>query len=246
MDSVINSIKVRLYDNYLTDDPNDYSAKVISERTVGISEISRTAVNRAKAPTTVEALEHNVNIFLKEMAFQLMNGYAVNTGYFTAVAQVRGVFNGKTENFDPQKHSILFRFNQGETLRREIPNVNVQVLGVGESGIVISHVVDKKTGSVNDLMTPGGTLKIKGGKLKIVGENPNVGVFFEDEKGAAIKVEARDLIVNNPSELIVEIPALAPGKYQLVICNQYTVSATLLKEPRTAVFEKVLTVEPPK
>jgi hypothetical protein len=31
-------------------------------------------------------------------------------------------------------------------------------------------------------ITPHGTLKIKGGKLKIAGDNPEIGVWFEDEK----------------------------------------------------------------
>jgi len=242
MDSVKNNIKVRLFENFLTDDPNDLTARVVSERTLGIGEIARTAVNRAKAPTTVEALEHNVNIFLREMAFQLMNGFAINTGFFTASAQVRGVFGNRAERFNPQKHAVLFRFNQGETLRRQLPNINVEVLGMGETAIMISHVVDKKTGSVNDLITPGGVLKIRGGRLKIVGDNPEVGVHFEDEAGNSYKVEERDLIVNNPSQLMVQVPALPAGRYQLVIRNQYAVGA-MLREPRTTVYERVLTVE---
>ena len=112
---------------------------------------------------------------------------------------------------------------------------------MGESGIVISHVVDTKTGSVNDLLTPGGTLKIKGGKLKIAGDNPQVGVSFENESGNAIRVEERDVVVNNPSELIVQIPTLPAGKYQLVISTQYAISS-ILKEPRTCVFDKIFTV----
>jgi hypothetical protein len=241
MEDILHKIRVYLYENFLTDNPNDYSAKVVSERTLNIAEICRAAVRRGGAPSTAEAMEHNASLFLKEMAYQLMDGYSVNTGWFTANAQVRGVFDAKTETFDPAKHSVLFRFNQGELLRREIPGVKVQVLGVGESGIVISHVVDSKTGSVNDLLTPGGTLKIKGGKMKIAGDDPQVGVWFEYETGEAELVAPRDLIVNNPSELIVQIPPLAAGRYQLAIRTQYAVGA-LLKEPRTAVFDKTLTI----
>jgi hypothetical protein len=170
-----------------------------------------------------------------------MDGYAVNTGYFTANAQVRGVFNSRSETFNPDKHSILFRFNQGETMRREIPAIQVQVMGLGESGITISHVVDSKTGSVNDLLTPGGTLKIKGGKLKIAGDHPLVGVFFENAAEQTTQVAPNDIVVNNPSELIVQIPALSAGAYKLLIRSQYS-GAAMLKEPRTCVYEKTLTV----
>jgi len=238
---VLHRIKVNLYENLLTENPNDYSAKVISERTLNTKEICQTAIKRGGAASTAEAMEHNVNLFLKEMAYQLMDGYSINTGYFTANAQVRGVFDSSKETFNPEKHSILFRFNQGDILRKEIPNVTVQIMGVGDSGIVISHVVDSKTGSVNDLITPIGTLKIKGGKLKIAGDNPDIGVYFEDQYNNRYKVEENDIIVNNPSELIVMIPSLPAGSYKLVVNTQYAVSS-LLKEPRTVVFDKILTV----
>jgi hypothetical protein len=240
MENVLHRIRVNLYENFLTDNPNDYSAKVISERSLNVKEICKTAVKRGGAATTAEAMEHNVMLFLKEMTYQLMDGYSVNTGYFTANAQVRGVFDNAKETFDLKKHSLLFRFNQGELLRKEIPNVAVQVMGIGDNSILISHVIDSKTGSVNDLITCGGTLKIKGGKLKITGDNPQIGIYFENKAGMSVKVEENDIIVNNPSELIVVVPTLKKGSYQLVIRNQYSLGA-ILKEPRTGIFEKILT-----
>jgi len=243
MENVFHKIKVNLYENFLTENPDDFSAKVISERTLTTREICKIAVNRGNAPSSAEAMEHNVMLFLKEMAYQLMDGYGVNTGYFTANAQVRVVFNNRNEAFNPNKHSVLFRFNQGALMRKEVPNIRVQVMGVGDTGIVISHVVDSKTGSVNDLITPGGALKIKGGKLKIAGEQPEVGVFFEDDDGNSTQVDLRDIIVNKPAELIVHIPPLTPGTYRLAIRTQFSGSSAPLKYARTNVYEKILTVE---
>ena len=64
MDNVLHKIKVNLYENFLTENPNDYSAKVISERTLNVKEICKTAISRGGAPTTAEAMEHNVTLFL--------------------------------------------------------------------------------------------------------------------------------------------------------------------------------------
>ena len=86
MSDLHHQIRVNLYENFLTENPNDFSAKVISEKTLNVKEICKTAVNRGGAPSTAEAMEHNVTLFLKEMAYQLMDGYSVNTGYFTANA----------------------------------------------------------------------------------------------------------------------------------------------------------------
>ena len=42
MEDVLHKIKVNLYENFLTDNPNDYSAKVISERSLSVKEICQT------------------------------------------------------------------------------------------------------------------------------------------------------------------------------------------------------------
>ncbi|WP_368811605.1 hypothetical protein [Flavobacterium sp. B17] len=56
----------------------------------------------------------------------------------------------------------MFQFNQGEKLRAEISNIEVEILGVAEASSVILQVTDVKSGSVNDLITPGRNLKIAG------------------------------------------------------------------------------------
>jgi hypothetical protein len=83
---------------------------------------------------------------------------------------------------------------------------------------------------------------VKRGKMKITGDNPQTGIYFEKEDGSqSFKVSENDIIVNNPSELIVAVPPLAAGRYRLVIRTQYAVGA-MLKKIRTEVFEKILTV----
>jgi hypothetical protein len=128
-------------------------------------------------------------------------------------------------------------------LRRELENVTVEILGVADTGTVIAQITDVKTGSVNDLLTPGRPLKIEGHKVKIAGDNPANGIYFVNLTTAErTGVDASDIVTNNPSELIVVIPDLGTGTYSLEVTTQYAVSF-LLKEPRTATFDKTLTVE---
>ncbi|MCL1911750.1 MAG: DUF4469 domain-containing protein [Leptospirales bacterium] len=52
------------------------------------------------------------------------------------------------------------------------------------------------------------------------------------------------MVANNPSELIVVTPDLAPGVYKVEIVTQFGNGGSakhLLKEPRTALFDRVLT-----
>jgi hypothetical protein len=235
MANILHKIKAILFLNWLTDDPNDYAARVVSER--------NSAVNRGGAATTAEAMEHNVNLFFKEMGYQLCDGYSVNTGYFTASTLIKGVFNSPDETFNAEKHSIIFQFNQGETLRKELANIQVDITGVGDSSITVAQVTDVKTGSVNDLLTPNRNLKIKGYKLKLAGDHPNVGVYFVNQATAErTKVVPEDIVTNNPSELVIVTPNLAIGPYTLEVASQFSGNA-LLKEPRISTLDKALTVK---
>ena len=148
-----------------------------------------------------------------------------------------------TESFDPSKHSVIFQFNQGDTLRKEITNIEVEIMGVADNSITITQVTDVKSGSVNDVITPNRNLKIKGYKVKIAGDNPAVGVsFFNETTATTYPVDPSDMVTNNPSELIIITPTLPAGTYTLKVTSQYS-GSVMLKEPRTATFDKPLTVK---
>ena len=244
MSKTRHTIKAYLYDNLLTPDPNDFVARVSSERSLSVADICHSAATRGGADVSDTAMSHAVELFLKEMAYRLCDGFAVNTGYFTAVPVVRGVFLNPNETFDPQRHTLQFQFTQGELMRREIEDVEVKIMGVAETGLYIGQVEDMKSRTVNEVLTPGFNLRVTGTKLRVVGDKPGVGIFFrETVTNTATKVDEADIVINNPSELMIIIPALPAGTYQLEITTQYSTGNKLLKEVRSAVFDRPLTVK---
>jgi hypothetical protein len=243
MANTLHHVKAYLYDNLLTEDPNDFTARVSSERTLSVTDVCNSAVTRGGASVSAADMEHNVNLFFKEMGYQLCDGFSVNTGYFTATTLIKGVFNSPAESFNPSKHSVIFQFNQGDILRKEISNIEVDIMGVADNSITITQVTDVKTGSVNDVITPNRNLKIKGYKVKIAGDNPAVGIsFVNNNTSESTKVDPSDMVTNNPSELIIITPTLPAGTYTLQVTSQFGGNVTL-KEPRTATFDKLLTVK---
>ena len=244
MSKTRHTIKAYLYDNLLTPDPNDFVARVSSERSLSVADICHSAATRGGADVSDAAMSHAVELFLKEMAYRLCDGFAVNTGYFTAMPVVRGVFLNPNETFDPQRHTLQFQFTQGELMRREIEDVEVKIMGVAETGLYIGQVEDMKSRTVNEVLTPGFNLRVTGTKLRVVGDKPGVGIFFhETATNTATKVDEGDIVVNNPSELMIIIPALPAGTYQLEITTKYSTGNKLLKEVRSAVFDRPLTVK---
>ena len=243
MATILHKIRAWLYENLLTkDNPDDYIARVESERSLGIADVCDSAVTRGGADVSAAAMQHAVELFFKEMGYRLCDGFSVNTGWFTASVHIRGSFEGKSDTFDPKRHTVLFEFHQGALLRKELELVEVEIKGVADTGAVITQVTDMKTGSVNDLLTPNYNLKIAGHKIKIEGDNEANGVYFILSSGERIKLEPSDMVTNNPSEVILRTPALAAGTYHLEITTQYAVGSTL-KEPRTTIFDKPLTVQ---
>jgi len=243
MATILHRVKAYLYDNPLTDNPDDYTARVSSERSLDINQICESAVGRGGADISSSSMQHGVSLFLKEMGYLLCDGYSVNTGYFTASPLIKGVFSSPQETFNTEKHALLFQFNQGDTLREELSSIEVAIMGVADTSLSISQVTDVKTGSVNDLLTPNRNLIINGYKIKVAGEHADTGVYFVNQtSGESTKVDTADLVTNNPSELIIMIPELAAGTYKLQVTTQFGVSS-LLKEPRTVIFDKVLTVQ---
>ena len=242
--ATLHDIKAHLYDNVLTEDLNDFIARVQSERSLNVMNICQSAVTRGGADISAAAMEHATNLWFKEMAYRLCDGFSVNTGWFTANAHIKGVFNSPRETFNPAKHTLLFSFQQGSLLRKEIASTQVTILGVAETSLSIAQVTDVKSGSVNDLLTANRNLRISGSKLKIAGDSEANGVYFIHQPSQErIRVEDSDIVNNHPSELIIVIPDLGEGEYLLEITTQHGGrNQQLLKNPRTVVFDRTLTV----
>jgi hypothetical protein len=241
----LHTIKAHLYDNALTENPNDFIARAASEKSLTVADICQTAVKRGGADISASAMEHGVNLWLKEMAYRLCDGFSVHTGWFNVSAHIKGVFDSPNEKYNPEKHTVLFEFHQGALLRKELSNVSVEIIGVADTSLTVDHVVDIKTGSVNDVLTRNRNLRITGHKLKIAGDDADNGVYFVNQSTQErIKVDATDIVNNNPSELIIIIPEeLTAGTYKVEVKTQFAShSKQVLKESRSCVFDKVLTV----
>jgi hypothetical protein len=236
-------MKAWLYDNVLTvDNKNDFFARIQAEKSLGIDDISQSATTRGGSDIPATAMTHAVNLWLKELGYLSCDGFSVNAGWFSLHPVIKGSFSSPTASFNPKEHTVVFELKQGALLRKELGAVEVQILGVADTALFIAQVTDVKTGSVNDLLTPNRNLRISGSKIKIAGDSPDIGVFFVNtDTKAQTPVDMTDVVNNNPSELIIVIPPLEAGSYQLGVTSQYG-SGHLLKEPKTTLFDRILTV----
>ena len=166
-----------------------------------------------------ETLRHVVELYHRIVKNAVLRGVQVNTGLFYAVAKFLGVIEGG--KWDPEKNSVYIALTQGRELREEIAETAVSILG--ESG--------RRDGSA----TAGKNFFVRGAMLKVMGDDPAVGVTLTDSKGTVTKIDDDDITINKPSELTLLLPAsLADGEYTLTVTTQYSKGNVSLKSPRSA------------
>ena len=114
-----------------------------------------------------ETLNHAVTLYNRIIMESLLNGYTVNTGLFYASPSFQGVIDGGVWN--KEKNSIKVNFQQGKTLREEIAQTKVEILGEKADIMYVIEVEDKKTGLKDGTASPGFGFVIKGRNLKVGG-----------------------------------------------------------------------------
>jgi hypothetical protein len=240
---VLHRVRVKLYHNYLPKVEGLYVARTDNEATLTIDEVCAALKNRGGFTGNYNDLKEYVGQFFDEAAYQLCDGFAVNMGYFSIHPNVGGTFDKVTEGHDTGKHPISFHFRTRAPLRALTEHIVVEVEGLADVSGYIDEFIDVSTEAVNETLTPGGQFIVSGHKIKVVGDKPEVGVYFVSVADPSQRVKvAGHLAENAVSKVIGIIPALSAGVWKLEIVTQYTTGSAFLKDPRTLTFAGDLTV----
>jgi len=235
-----NSMVVELYDLTLTERKDDRFGRVVTTKSLNENDLINIAVSR-RTDLNPSSLRSSMEI-LKEIAIEEIASVSFGLGYYNV--GVNGVFIGDNDKWDSSKHSLSVRVTPTADLRTAINTATVDVRGMAKIGTVVNSVTDVTSGEVNTRLTPGGGANIVGNKIKITGENPANGISLTNQATNEVTVIATNAIaVNDPSRITFVIPAsLASGDYKLSITTQFSSQSTLLKDPRTSIFDYILTV----
>ena len=230
-DEIKYTLNVQSVDNPLTKEVGDRRFVLVSNGTADfdrvISEIM--SVNPGLERETVEAvvkLEHRTIMRLT------LSGMRVSNGLFSAVASPKGRAGA---SWNPEVNQLNITIAQGADWREAIRNTTVNVLGEKAEVMYISGTTDIATRATDRTATPGYPFTVEGNYLKLVGDDPAVGITIVSEEGTETRVDSGMVAVNEPKKLVFVLPAgLAEGTYTLRIATQYNGSntGTLRKTPR--------------
>jgi len=246
VNEVVHRVRVKLYPSHLPATEGKYVARTSNEKALTVEDVCAALKNRAGFTGSYPTLVENVKAFFDEMAYQLCDGYAVNTGYFSLYPNIGGVFESPDDTFSREEHPLTFRLRIGAKFRRLAKAVNIAIVGLGSRIGVVSKFTDRRSKTVNKEVTGNGVFIISGKRIKVAGDKEDCGIYFElvGEPGVRIKVKD-DLIENSPTKVIGIVPVLlAPKSYRVVIVTQFNGSGSnFLKNPRTIISNFELAAE---
>jgi len=241
IDDVLHTIKVRLYRANLPRAKGAFYARPVNEAVLSVEDVAAALKSRGRFTGNYRELVQHVREFFLEMAYQLCDGYAVNTGWFLVQPVIGGLFNSANGEFDPGKHAADFRYRTGARLRRLARNIVIKIEGEADTSGCIDLFTDVESGLENQTVTPGGFFRIEGLKIKVAGvegaadPGPECGVWFVKDAGAPpqrYKV-TRALAENTRAKVIGMVPALPAGDYGIEIVTCFAGGGKRLKSPKT-------------
>ncbi|MDR1407223.1 MAG: DUF4469 domain-containing protein [Tannerella sp.] len=233
-------LEYSLHENVLTERKDDYAAQTHSktvytrEQFIDLMLQRGTLVTKTDIVAVLNDVEETVSYIVK-------NGGMVNLPLFNIAFSISGVFDGVTDTFDPHRHKLHVNLSKGTLLRDAEKEVKLTKVNAPSPQPQILEVLDSVSGRVDEILTSGGAVLIDGVNIKLTGDKNTVGLWFVAEDG--YETQAVTIITNKPAQIAALIPSLKVGNvYQVKIVTQYS-SGKDLKEPKTTVYGKTLTVE---
>jgi hypothetical protein len=240
---VLHRIRARLYPNYLHGIDGAFIARTDDEASLNIEQVCAALKNRGGFTGNYQDLVEYVRQFFDEAAYQLCDGFSVNTGYYSLHPRIGGTWQNELEHYDAAKHPVKFSFRALKPLRDLASHIEVVIEGVAETSGLIAEITDVTTEAVNETLTPGGMFSLDGHKIKVAGDHADCGVYFVNAATPAQRIQVTGHLADNTASRIVGIvPALAAGTRRVEVVTRFSSGSAPLKEPRAISLAPVLTV----
>jgi hypothetical protein len=244
---VMHKITVKFTHAFLPDAKKPYYAKAAHQPELDIHGIaSKADVYNISTPPKI--IEEGLNAGIKLMFHLVADGYKIKTPLFSLRIRIPGEYDG-SENRLPDGVFARARLQTGDEFRKYLEeHLNIVIDGVDQSEGHIGEAHDEATNLVDDVMTIGNILTIRGSGLKIECDEDHkdiTGLYFVDQNtGSSIKAEV--IAVNEPRTLKAVVPPLERGKpHGLYLVTQSSAKGGggLLKNTREMNSEFTLTAQ---
>lgn len=231
------TISYTLQENRLTSDADDFmamvhpTAKAKQEQVITRMMEQGSTVNKPDILATMED-------YFSAVESLVLEGYSVTTPLANFGASIKGVFDGQSDSFDPNRHQLRASVSPGARIRATISERGQAIKGEPVTPRPnLLEFTDIISGERNSVLTPGGMAQVLGHRLKYDAGDADQGVYFVAADGTETKVDVVGL--NKPGQLMLMVPAsLSSGDYSLQVRAVIGVGTQV----RTGSLEETLTM----
>ena len=175
-----------------------------------------------------EIIEKGTTAFMQLITYLAADGYRIKTPIFSLKVSIPGEYDG-TETHLPDGIRPQGRLLMAPELRRYLrEHVEIQILGMEDTGGFISKVLNRITGKENETIHPDAPFEIFGKGLKIATDErhaDDTGIYLESAAdGTRVRINPLNVIVNRPTRLAVIAPTATEtpegSKWYVVVRTQ--------------------------
>jgi hypothetical protein len=231
------SIRYALFENPLSSDPKDHTAKVKPAGTATLDDVIARMIDQGSTVVKSDILSV-LESYYSAIESLVLEGKRVNTPNANYGASIRGTFEGQADSYDPNRHRVRGTVSPGKRYRKVIRErakvAKEEAIQPRPNPLEYTDVTSEAR---NGALTPGGLGRVVGHRLKFDPTAGDQGIFFVAGDGTATRVEVVGR--NKPTELIFTVPAsLTSGTYRLEVRAVVHGSS----ESRTGALDAPLTV----
>lgn len=212
------AIKYYLQPNPITPDPNDQSARVISNKVHNTESITKEMLKRGSTITEAD-IRAVLNVFFTVVIDEVTDGNNVNLPLVNIRAGITGVFASATDSFDPSRHLKKANLSAGNELYVRMNAAQVEKVNVATAAPALIAYSDVNSQTTNSILTPGGIGQIVGEELKFNPANAAEGIFFIASDNTATK--ATVVASRTEGKIVLSVPELPSGNYTLEVRKGY-------------------------
>lgn len=199
-----------------------------------------------------ETLLYTAGLFRNGMLNLLRTGKAVDllelgTLYIKPAGSIASTEPGIE---DVPKMTVLF--TPSELAVDAVKDVSAGADVTAANEPVLNEVFNMKLKKASSAVSKGYSVRIKGKRLKVAGEEGATGIFFascdssgkyDDDSSKWISVSASELIDNASTVLVFNVPEeMESGSYRLIVRTAYGSGTRINKTVRTGLFPSVIEV----
>ena len=221
------SIKYYLQPNPITPDPNDQSARVISNQIHDVDSITREMLKRGSTITEAD-VRAVLKVFFDVVTDEVAEGNNVNLPLVNIKPGINGVFSDATDSFDPSRHIKKANVSSGILLTQKLTVAKVEKVTQATAAPALIQFTDVNTQNTNSILTPGGIAQVMGEELKFNPANVAEGIYFVAADGTATKVDV--IASRTEGKLVFSIPStLVTGSYTLEVRKGYGTTTIVVR-----------------